>query len=116
MEIENAEKTTHSLESPIPTPQYASHLDLSEDQVSRVIEMAWEDRTPFSAIAFQFGLAEKQVIELMRYHLRKGSFRRWRRHVTGRKAKHSKLRSEDIKRFKSKAQRHISHNRPSKPK
>jgi uncharacterized protein (TIGR03643 family) len=53
-----------------------------------VIEMAWEDRTPFEAIAQQFGLSEKQVIAIMRRSMKPSSFRMWRRRVTGRKTKH----------------------------
>jgi len=60
--------------------------------LSRVVEMAWEDRTPFEAIATQFGLAEKQVITLMRQQLKPGSFRLWRERVHGRKTKHLQKR------------------------
>ena len=71
---------------------------LSEDTVHRVIEMAWEDRTPIDAIKKQFSLSEKQIIMLMRIHLRPASFRNWRKRVTGRKTKHSALRSKAISR------------------
>ena len=71
---------------------------LSEDTVHRVIEMAWEDRTPIDAIKKQFSLSEKQLIMLMRTHLRPGSFRNWRKRVAGRKTKHSALRSKAISR------------------
>ena len=77
----------------------------------RVIEMAWEDRTPFAAIAFQFGLPEAEVIALMRAELRAGSYRRWRRRVSGRETKHRALRPEEVRRFRSDQQRAISHNR-----
>ena len=60
--------------------------------VSRVIEMAWEDRTPFEAIKTQFGLDEAAVIALMRQQLKPGSFRLWRDRVHGRKAKHATMR------------------------
>ena len=60
--------------------------------------MAWEDRTPFEAIGTQFGLSEQQVIKLMRASLKPGSFRLWRERVSGRKTKHGKLRSPDVKR------------------
>jgi len=63
---------------------------------SRVIEMAWEDRTPFEAIARDYGLSEKQVIALMRQSLRPRSFRNWRQRVTGRVTKHEKRRPPDI--------------------
>lgn len=71
---------------------------LSADDVSRVIEMAWEDRTPFESIAVQFGLAESAVIALMRRELQPGSFRAWRARVTGRATKHAALRPAGITR------------------
>ena len=64
----------------------------SADEVSRVIEMAWEDRTPFEAIEVQFGLPEAQVIALMRRHLKPSSFKLWRERVSGRQTKHLQLR------------------------
>jgi uncharacterized protein (TIGR03643 family) len=64
--------------------------------VSRIIEMAWEDRTPFEAILRSYGLSESAVIRLMRTQLKAGSFRLWRARVTGRTTKHSALRSPDI--------------------
>ena len=77
----------------------------------RVIEMAWEDRTPFGAIEAQFGLAEAEVIALMRRELKPSSFRMWRARVQGRKTKHRALRGADTLRFKSRQQRIISHNK-----
>ena len=78
---------------------FAMHqIRLSEDIVHRVIEMAWEDRTPIDAIKKQFFLSEKQVIMLMRIHLRPASFRNWRRRVAGRKTKHFALRSKKVSR------------------
>jgi len=71
---------------------------LSEADQSRVIEMAWEDRTPFEAIETLYGLAEKDVIELMRAELKPGSFRLWRTRVSGRKTKHRALRPTEIDR------------------
>ncbi|MDA9719459.1 TIGR03643 family protein [Betaproteobacteria bacterium] len=71
---------------------------LTEDTVHRVIEMAWEDRTPIDAIKKQFSLSEKQIIVLMRTHLRSASFRNWRKRVAGRKTKHMALRSKAISR------------------
>lgn len=50
----------------------------SEAQIDRIIEMAWEDRTPFDAILAQFGLTEAQVIALMRNELKPASWRLWR--------------------------------------
>lgn len=70
----------------------------SEGERSRVIEMAWEDRTPFEAIERQFGLNEAQVIKLMRASLKRRSFNLWRRRVTGRATKHLKLRDPSVSR------------------
>lgn len=75
--------------------------ELSQEKISRIIEMAWEDRTPFDAIEFQFGLQEKEVIELMRRELKLSSFNMWRKRVSGRSTKHRKLRKDDVKRFTS---------------
>lgn len=67
----------------------------------RIIEMAWEDRTPFEAILFQFGLSEAEVIDLMRQHLKPSSFRLWRKRVnSGVSQKHLKKRNPEIDRFK----------------
>lgn len=68
----------------------------SESELSRIIEMAWEDRTPFEAIAVQFGLDEAQVIALMRRSLKSGSFRLWRKRVSGRQTKHLHLRNPQV--------------------
>ena len=73
-------------------------MQLSSEEQSRIIEMAWEDRTPFEAIEFQFGLSEAQVIDLMRSALKPGSFRLWRQRVSGRTTKHRKLRRPGIDR------------------
>jgi len=83
-------------------------------EVDRIIEMAWEDRTPFEAIFNQFGLTEKNVIVIMRNNLKSSSFKLWRQRVTGRKSKHLKLRNKDIGRFKCSQQRNISNNKISK--
>ncbi|WP_041656093.1 TIGR03643 family protein [Marinobacter nauticus] len=69
---------------------------LNSEEVSRIIEMAWEDRTPFEAIESTFGLPEKSVIALMRKELKPGSFRSWRKRVSGRRTKHESLRPDDI--------------------
>ncbi len=61
---------------------------LSNAEVDRIIEMAWEDRTPFDAIEFQFNLKEREVIQLMRANLKSSSFKIWRKRVSGRKLKH----------------------------
>ena len=74
-------------------------------QIDRIIEMAWEDRTPFEAITFQFGLTEKEVIQLMRREMKSKSFAMWRKRVQGRKTKHLKLRDNTVNRFKCTRQR-----------
>ncbi|OTG81623.1 TIGR03643 family protein [Acinetobacter sp. ANC 4648] len=66
--------------------------------VSRIIEMAWEDRTPFEAIQREYSLNESAVIQFMRQNLKSGSFKLWRKRVTGRKTKHLHLRIPDISR------------------
>ena len=73
-------------------------MSLTAADESRVIEMAWEDRTPFGAIANQFGLAESQVIQLMRSKLRPASFKLWRKRVSGRETKHLKIRNPAVSR------------------
>ena len=88
--------------------------NLSDQEIDRVIEMAWEDRTPFEAISYQFGLDEEEVIQLMRNNLKEKSWKRWRKRVQGRKTKHLKLRSKEVNRHKSSRQKHISGNRISK--
>lgn len=70
----------------------------TDEQRSRIIEMAWEDRTPFEAIERLFGLNESAVIKLMRAELKASSFKLWRARVSGRKTKHLKLRNPDIDR------------------
>ncbi len=81
----------------------------------RIIEMAWEDRTPFEAIEFQFGLPEKDVIALMRKELKRSSFNLWRKRVnSGISQKHLHKRNEGITRFKCALQRQITHNKISK--
>ncbi len=81
----------------------------------RIIEMAWEDRTPFEAILFQFNLTEADVIALMRKTLKRSSFNLWRKRVnSGISQKHSIKRSADIKRFKCSRQKTISMNKISK--
>ncbi|WP_282076008.1 TIGR03643 family protein [Maribacter aquivivus] len=84
-------------------------------ELDRIIEMAWEDRTPFEAILFQFDLPEKDVIKVMRGNLKESSFKRWRKRVnSGTSQKHLKKRSSEISRFKCSRQRAISGNRISK--
>ncbi len=83
-------------------------------EIERVLEMAWEDRTPFDAIRNQFGLTESAVRKLMQRELRFSSYKRWRERVEACRTKHSLKRNEAIKRFKSKQQRVITSNRISK--
>lgn len=83
----------------------------SPEETDRIIEMAWEDRTPFDAIYRQFELPEKEVIKLMRRELKESSFRMWRKRVQNRSTKHQKLNlSQDSSRFKSTRQKSISNN------
>ncbi len=92
--------------------------ELTTADTDRIIEMAWEDRTPFEAIETQFGLAEQQVITLMRLNMKPSSFRMWRERVQGRKTKHAAkspiLAEGDEPRFRSKSQRTITGNKLSK--
>jgi uncharacterized protein (TIGR03643 family) len=88
--------------------------NMDERSVDRIIEMAWEDRTPFEAIKHQFGISEKEVIILMRKVLKPSSWRRWRRRVQGRTTKHAHKRIFQAGRFKCTRQRSISQNKLSK--
>lgn len=67
-------------------------------QISRIVEMAWEDRTPFEAIQLNYGLNESAVIKLMRSQIKPSSFRLWRKRVTNRNTKHLAKRSPDVSR------------------
>jgi uncharacterized protein (TIGR03643 family) len=87
--------------------------ELSIIEIDRVIQMAWEDRTPFEAIEVQFGLSEAETIQLMRREMKASSFRMWRKRVQGRSTKHRKLRGEDVNRFRAQRQRTISLNKMS---
>ncbi|MCL6260033.1 TIGR03643 family protein [Aquiflexum sp. TKW24L] len=80
----------------------------------RIIEMAWEDRTPFEAIKRQFGIPEEEVINLMRREMKRSSFNLWRKRVSGRKTKHLKKYSIESDRFKCSLQRVITLNKISK--
>ena len=80
------------------------HADLDEAQLSRVIEMAWEDRTPFGAIEHSYGLNESAVIKLMRQELKPSSFRLWRERVTNRATKHEAKRTFEVGRAYCKTQ------------
>lgn len=93
-----------------------SNMKITTDiDIDRVIEMAWEDRTPFEAIEIQFGLPESKVIDLMRSNLKRKSFELWRKRVnSGVSQKHLKKRNPDIDRFRCDRQRQISSNKISK--
>ncbi|MCR9251452.1 MAG: TIGR03643 family protein [bacterium] len=88
--------------------------ELSPEVIDRVIEMAWEDRTPFDAIQTQFDLPEKEVIKIMRNSMKKSSFLMWRERVQNRKTKHLKKVEDSDLRFKCSRQRQISNNHVSK--
>ena len=88
--------------------------ELDQRSIDRIIEMAWEDRTPFGAIEFQFGVSEAEVIKIMRDQMKASSFRMWRERVQGRSTKHKAKRDPELDRFKSSRQRHITHNKISK--
>lgn len=88
--------------------------DLSIEEIDRIIEMAWEDRTPFEAIKIQFGVGEGDVIKLMRREMKPSSWRMWRARVQGRKTKHRKRRGTDVERFHCSRQRSIANNKISK--
>jgi uncharacterized protein (TIGR03643 family) len=88
----------------------APHTEAQKNQFNeldtdRIIQMAWEDRTPFEAIEFQFGLKEKEVITFMRLNSKPSSFRMWRKRMQSRKSKHVALREESVQRFKCNRQR-----------
>lgn len=84
-----------------------ARTNLSDGDLSRIVEMAWEDRTPFEAILGQFGLNESAVIELMRTHMKASSFKLWRERMKGRVTKHAALRSEDM----NDGNRHVARHR-----
>ncbi len=84
------------------------------NQINRIIEMAWEDRTPFDAIKFQFGLSEAEVKILMKKKLKFSSYKLWRKQVENCKTKHAAKRLNDINKFKSNLQRNITKNKISK--
>ena len=88
---------------------------MTKTEIDRIIEMAWEDRTPFEAIKIQFEYTEGDVIKLMRKELKDSSFKLWRKRVnSGVSSKHINKRSKAITRFKSSRQKSISNNKISK--
>ncbi|MBO6534917.1 MAG: TIGR03643 family protein [Balneolaceae bacterium] len=90
--------------------------NLGKYEIDRIVEMAWEDRTPFDAIEFQFGVSEQEVIRIMKDQMKLNNWKKWRSRVSGRKTKHRALRNEGVNRFKSSAQKVITNNRISKKK
>jgi len=92
-----------------------NNSEFTATELDRIIEMAWEDRTPFEAIEFQFQLPEKDLIKVMRSTLKPSSFKRWRKRVqSGVSQKHLKKRNPEITRFKSTRQKAITGNKISK--
>ena len=88
---------------------------MEQKDIDRIIEMAWEDRTPFEAIKIQFGFSEANVISLMRKELKRSSFNLWRKRVnSGTSKKHTQKRNPEITRFKCSFQKTISMNKISK--
>ncbi|MCC7319008.1 MAG: TIGR03643 family protein [Bacteroidales bacterium] len=87
---------------------------LTLQEIDRIIQMAWEDRTPFDAIKMQFGISEAEVIALMKAEMRLQNWKKWRARVQGRATKHAARREEGVQRFKSKMQRTVTLNRISK--
>jgi len=88
--------------------------ELTDQDIDRIIEMAWEDRTPFDAITAQFGLSEAEVIALMRREMKPSSWRMWRERVQGRSTKHAAKRTFTEGRHKCTRQRSVSNNKVSK--
>jgi len=87
---------------------------LTDLAIDRIIQMAWEDRTPFEAITAQFGLSEAEVIALMRHEMTLRNCQKWRARVQGRRTKHLALREDEVLRFRCSRQRNISRNRIAK--
>jgi uncharacterized protein (TIGR03643 family) len=87
---------------------------LSVIDIDRIVEMAWEDRTPFDAISIQFNISEQEVIEIMRREMHPRNFKKWRARVQGRSTKHASKRNFTEGRFKCDRQRTISGNKLSK--
>ena len=87
---------------------------LTLEDIDRIIQMAWEDRTTFEAIEIQFGLKQADVIKLMRKELKTNSFKLWRVRTNGQQTKHQALRSEGVDRFKCSRQKSVANNKISK--
>lgn len=105
----SAKKAPVNIASVNPASVKSTPAEMTPTDIDRVIEMAWEDRTPFEAIALQFGLHQDGVIKLMRSQLKAGSFKLWRARTRGQKTKHLKLRSTEVVRHQS--QEHNKLNR-----
>lgn len=84
--------------------------NLSIADIDRIIEMAWEDRTPFDIIEEQYGLKHKEVIKLMRKEMKESSFKMWRKRMNGRKTKHTFSRPDEINRFRCSRQSRMNRN------
>lgn len=92
----------------------AKKYQLTLEDVDRIVEMAWEDRTPFDAILAQFAVPEKAVIKLMRQEMKLSSWKMWRKRVQNRPSKHVKKRDSTMDRFRCSRQKSISNNKVSK--
>lgn len=79
--------------------------NFSEEDIDRIIQMAWEDRTTFDVIEKQFGINQDGVIKIMRKNLKRRSFEIWRKRTSGRKTKHKSLGNIKLPRFKSSDQK-----------
>lgn len=116
----NTQQTNFCHYSGLPSPMAYDQLvkekkpALSPKEIDRIIEMAWEDRTPFEAIHVQFGLNEADVKSLMKKELKFSSYKLWRQRMENRKTKHASKRINGINRFKCNLQRSISDNKISK--
>ena len=88
--------------------------ELTDRSLDRIVEMAWEDRTPFEAIEAQFGVTEAEVIVIMKHQMQLRNWKKWRARVQGRATKHQKLRGHKAGRFKASRQKHVSLNNISK--
>ncbi len=117
----NEEGDTYCHYSGLPSPmaymnieEIKTNITLGDNDINRIIEMAWEDRTPFDAIKTQFGLNENEVKALMKINIKFSSYVLWRKRVHSCNTKHSKKRNPSINKFKSSVQRAITSNKISK--
>jgi uncharacterized protein (TIGR03643 family) len=108
----NGKKFGKRLNIVVKSVKMKSNLEVAD--IDRIIEMAWEDRTPFDAIFYQFGLAEADVKALMKKELKFSSYKLWRERVENCATKHAKKRVEGMDRFKCNLQRTITNNKISK--